>query len=298
MPDEVGLTRFVPSNNTGISTALVGLKATFANAARANVQSSIEASGGTDDYTEIEKRAMSAIEELKLINGMDLAAILMRGEIIKQIRDEALFSWHPGHYGTMEEMAQDQGIGKSELSNVCDLCFIIFPFMEDELHMNVADTFERIGKSNMRELVPVMKAIITGNVTTAVQVAVDAQLNDVAATVRVTAEGAGIEPDLSTENLRRLAIDNLITNGQQMTNRDLRETIRPTRTAQPDAITINSGGRRFLIAEMTDEQMVAFGRKVGAWMTPTQIDLPEDPSARRMEAARILVVRRISGLME
>jgi hypothetical protein len=295
---QTALATFVPSTNTDITTAMNGLSTTFNTVAHGNVMRAIEASGDAADYTEIEIRAMTAVEELKLIGGMDLAAILMRGKLLKKIEEEALFSLHPGRYGTLELMAREQGISLSELSNVRDLCETIFPFMTEELGMDVPTVFERIGKGNMRELVPVLKAIITGNVSPRMRDAVNAQLDDVAATVRAEASADGTEPDLSVENLRRHAASNLLNAGEVMTNSALRETIRPTRTPEPQSVLITSGDHKYLISELNDDQLLAFRRKVGAWMDPINIELPTDPAARRNTAARVGAIRTISSLLE
>ena len=174
--NRTAIERFQPSQNAALSTSLMGIEAALSTAAQANVQTAI---AGTGDYTEMEIRSMTTIEELKLVNGMDLAAIILRGKLLKQIEDEALYSFHPNQYTTLQDMAREQGISLSELSNVRDLCFVVFPYMEEQLGMNVAVTFENIGKSNMRELVPVIKAIISGEETRGtVQVAVERIMND------------------------------------------------------------------------------------------------------------------------
>lgn len=41
-----------------------------------------------EEFTEAEKEAMVTIEELKLINGMDLAAVLLRGKILRRIEEK------------------------------------------------------------------------------------------------------------------------------------------------------------------------------------------------------------------
>ena len=61
---------------------------------------------------------MVATEKLRLVNGMDLAAIMLRGKILKDIEDQALHTVHPNHYDTLTALAEEQGISISELSDI------------------------------------------------------------------------------------------------------------------------------------------------------------------------------------
>ena len=261
MVDQNTLARFQPSQNNDLSTSLMGIEAALASAAHANV---VTAVGDTAGYTQMEMRSMETIEQLKLVNGMDLAAMLMRGKLLKDIEDNALYTFHPNGYGTLKEMAKEQGISLSELSNVRDLCFVIFPYMEDVLGMNVALTFENIGKSNMRELVPVIKALITGEDTRGtVHVAVERILNDTAATAQAEALANGNEDEIPVEEIRRQAVENVLTAGEQMTNQELRRHVRRERTPGIDTTIINAGNRRFIMAELDEDQFTMFQRRMG-----------------------------------
>ena len=293
--NRTAIERFQPSQNTALANSLMGIETALSNAAQANVDQAIQGA----EYTEMEIRSMKTIEELKLVNGMDLAAILLRGKLLKQIEDEALYSFHPNQYTTLQDMAREQGISLSELSNVRDLCFVVFPYMEEQLGMNVALTFENIGKSNMRELVPVIKAIISGEETRGtVQVAVERILNDTAATARAEAMANGDDEEIPDEEIRRQAISNILTAGEQMTNAELRRHVRRERTPGIDTTIIRNGGRRFVLAAMDEDQYTMFQRRMGTYMEPTEIALPDDPRQRRTEAARIPIVRDINRLME
>ncbi len=279
--------QFRPSNNLALSSALLGIENQLHEAALANV----EAAG--DGFTEAEQRAMTIVEEVRLINGMDLAAVLLRGKLLRQIEDEALYSIHPGGYQTLEEMARDQGISVSNLSNIRDLCFVIFPYMEQQMGISVAQVWEQIGMSNFRELIPVMKAIITGEQPdrqSAAQ-AVERILDDVAA----TAHAAGQE--LSDEEIRASAVSNLLNDASSMTNRELRGRIRPERTPNIEPTILRQNGARLVMVEMTEDQWLMFQRKLGPYMDPVEVNLPHDGNMRRIEASRLPVIRRIVNLL-
>lgn len=177
---ETAIIEYAPSLNSILATALTGLEAQLQRAAECNIRAM--ANDG-DGFTQAELRAMKTIEELKLVNGLDLAAVLLRGKLIRQIEEEALWTIHPERYDTFEQMARAQGISPSELSNVRDLCFTIFPYFEETLGVPVAQIWENIGKSNMRELVPVLKSIITGQPSNSASVnrSVDRILDEVVA---------------------------------------------------------------------------------------------------------------------
>jgi hypothetical protein len=294
--DRNAIVTFQPSQDLTLASSLMGIEGALAAAAHRNVATQL---GDTADYTQMEMRSMETIEELKLVNGMDLAAILLRGQLLRRIEDEALWTFHPNQYTTLEAMAREQGISVSELSNVRDLCFVIFPYMEQTLGLNVAQTFENIGKSNMRELVPVLKAVITGEIARgSVQASVDHFLDE-AAVNEVTDAAAHNRPaDRTPENLRRHAAENLINRGETMPNVVLRGELRPERTANIEPTIVRSQGRRIVLATMTDDQYLMFQRKMGSYMDAVEVNLPDDHAARRTEAARVQIIRDISNLME
>ena len=155
---ETAITTIAPSTDLSLSTTFMGLQ----NAIEATAQRNVDQATAGESYTAIERRSMLICEELHLVNGMDLAAVVLRGNLIRQIRDEALYSVHPEGFQNIEQMAASIGISQSELSNIIDLTDTIFPYLTETLHMNIALVWEDIGKSNMREMVPVLKGIITG----------------------------------------------------------------------------------------------------------------------------------------
>ena len=218
------LARFQPSQNNDLSTSLMGIETALANAAHLNVTAAIDGA----DYTVMEIRSMETIEQLKLVNGMDLAAILLRGKLLARSRKKLFTASTPTSTCTLQDMAREQGISLSELSNVRDLCFVVFPYMEDVLEMNVAQTFENIGKSNMRELVPILKAIITGAETRGtVQTGVETALNNAAASLQAVALAEGNEDEVPAADIQRQAVADLLLAGEQMPNRVLRGHVRP-----------------------------------------------------------------------
>jgi hypothetical protein len=285
---------FQPSQNLALSTTLTNLEGAFLSAATQNLDAYLETSG--DDYTAVEKHAMVVIEQLKLVNGMDLAAILLRGKLVKQIREEGLWTRHPNGYASIEDMAKDQGIAPSELSNSITLCEVIFPYITETMHLSVANTWEQIGKSNFRELIPTLQGIITGQPSPRVATEVAARLNDTAATLRATRQANGDTSDPTPEEINVSAITTLFEQGAAMTNTVLRNTIRPTRTPPVNCTMVNANGRRTLIATLTDEQLEALRHKVGTFLDPVSVDLSADRATRQRQVRDVRDLRDLVTL--
>lgn len=293
MPDETNaITTYQPSENRGLAATLNSLESQLQRAAEQNVR---EQAG--EGYTQVEMRAMVTVEQLKLVNGLDLAAILLRGRLIRQIEEEALWTVHPGRYTTFDQMAREQGISASELSNVKDLCFVIFPYFEEVLGVPVARVFESIGKSNMRELVPVLKAIITGqpSASQSVNRSVDRIMDDIVVTERAAGNEVG-DDDETQNRLRRTAVEQLIEAGQ-LTNTQLRARIRPERTAALEPYVVNRGARRLVLMEVDEDQYTLLNRRLNGYMDVVTVDLPQDPTQRQREAVRIPVIREVLDLV-
>jgi hypothetical protein len=284
------VTVYSPSQDRSLSTALLSIKDQLHQAAIANVEAQIAG----QDYTQIEKHAMTVVQELKLVNGMDLAAVLLRYDLVRQIETEALWTSHPAHYTSRDEMARDQGISPSELSNIMDLGGVIFPYIQDTLGIPVAQMWEEIGKSNFRELVPVLKYIISGErperENTASRAA-EAFLNDVAA----TAAAAG--QNLNDAQIRGEAVERLLEAGR-LTNRELRAQLRPERTQSINATKVRYNNRTFILAEVTEDQETLVQRRLGEYIDFVTANLPIDRRQRQLEATRTPVLGSIIRLVE
>ncbi|MGD0004994.1 MAG: hypothetical protein ABSE06_12285 [Anaerolineaceae bacterium] len=278
-----------PSQNAQLSTGLLGIENYLRSAAEANVQ----AAG--DDFTDAEKHAMVVVEELKLVNGMDLAAILLRGKLLQEIEAGSLWTFHPGGYTTLQELARQQGISIAELSQVRSLCNIIFPYIENTLHMSVPALWEEIGRSNFCDMIGIFRGIITGEPTgsASVTAAINRALDDTAATARAAGQ------TFTEDELHATTISNLLTAGGQMTNAELRNHVRPTRTPAIEPTIIQVDGHQILIAEVSPDQRTMLNRKLSGYMEePLFFQLPDDPRARQREAARIAQLRNIMRWVE
>jgi hypothetical protein len=117
-------------------------------------------------------------------------------------------------------------------------------------------------------------------------------LDDTAA----TASAAGQDID-DTEILRR-TVGNLIQDGTLLTNRQVRERLRPERTPPLRISVIHNNGHRVVVANISEEQWDLLERQMGSRMEPMVIELPLDPRQRQIEAARIPEIRTLINLLE
>lgn len=287
------------SENAALSNTLLNLEASLEEAARQNINHVLGENGAElSSYTGTEILAMVATEKLRLINGMDLAAIMLRGKLIAQIETQALHTVHPNHYETLEALAEDQGISLSELSDIRMMVQVVFPYIENTLGIPVAQIWETIGKTKFRTLVPVLRAIITGEEPGRGSTRDNYRriMDDTAASMAVA---SGERPEDS--EVRSQAVQDLLVAGQQMSARELQNHIRDgavTPAIQPTIISAPDG-RRFLLAEIDDDQLLVVRRKMGAHMSdPDNVNLPQDTRRRQNEAFRHPIIRDFSRLIE
>jgi hypothetical protein len=284
---------YQPAQNRGLSTALVGLESQIEAAARANLQIVLDQD---PSYSETEQQAMLVIEELRQVNGLDLTAVLLRAKYLHIIEQNNLIARHPAGYQSMQEMASKQGISISELSQTLDLANIVFPYVENTLHIPIAVLWEEIGKGNMRELVPVLKTIITGqpSPTGTVNASAERILEDVAIDLRNAGRDLTGADDAE---LRQRAVTQLLQDGALLTNRELRTRIRPERTPSINMTIARVNGHRVIVAEASEEQVSLLMRRMGAYIDPHVYEVNEDPDLRQQQLMRIPEFRRISDLM-
>lgn len=295
--EDTGLAIYQPSESSALSAALTQFGANFHTAAEQSILGTI---GPDDGYTETEIQAMISLEELRMVNGMDLYTILYRGKLIHDIEDRGLWSRHPNGFQTMEEAAAAQGISASEYSNIRDLTGVIFPYIEETLGMPIAQIWDHVRKSNFREMVPVLKAIITGEAGLAgtTRSAVQRILEETGEAMRATAEQNGEEAP-GDDDIRRQAVSDLLVAGEQMSNRELRNHIRNgARTPSISPAVVRNGEQRIFVVTLDEDQYQAMLRKLGGFAEdPIQVTLPDDPAARQREAARVRVLRDITNLI-
>jgi hypothetical protein len=253
------------STNAAMSNSLMALDDQFEQAARREVQAYLERTGSA--FTQTERYALVKFEKLKLISNLTLAEIMLRGRTIQEIETQGLWSAHPGQYSSMEEAASAQGISASEYSNIRDMYEIIFPYLTTNGY-NVADLWESIGKSNFRELVPILKRAITGEESRSsrVEQIFENEMNDIFATAAAAGE------NVTEEAARAEVVDQLVLAGQ-LPVRELRQRIRPERTPSVEAYRLPYRNNRSIVMMVVDndqEEMVS--RRLTGYIDVTPVN--------------------------
>lgn len=225
------------ADHEGFSLAINSLTGSLYEAARANIE--LTTDGG--NFSALQMRSMIVTEQLRLVGGMDLASLLIRGQLIRQIAEEGLHSVHPNGYADLSALAADQGVSVGELSDVRALCEYIFPYITNVLQRNLHEVWSEVGKSKFREMVPALKSLITGEEADAqtVRDAVAAMLSN--STLALMQDNV-IDEDTPDEEARlatqRHAVESLLHFGATLPVRELRRTVRPARTPPVEALTL------------------------------------------------------------
>jgi hypothetical protein len=276
--------------STPMGEAIVGLDAAIRETARLEVEAFIEETGET--FTETELEALVVVQELSGINAVDLGVIILKASRIKHIQRGNLATRHPAGYQSLAELAAENGLSGSELSNILDWVDVIFPFLV-ELGFSIGVLWRRLGKSKFREITPILKVLVTGEPSGASTVndAVDAILDNVAASTAVSGED-----QLDDEAARMLGARWVVEQAENLTIPQLRREVRPTRTPviQGSLIPVNNGeGGRVAMMYLTHEQWILLHRVAGNHIELLPIILPDDPELREEESRNIPEMRRI-----
>ena len=287
------------------SRQLGSLLGNLSNSLIEHAAEKINADLGDDigSYSALEVRAMTMVEALRLTSGFDLTAIMTRGQLIQQIEQESLVSVHPGRYSTLTAMAQEQGISVGELSDTRALYGTIFPYVENVVGLSVAQLWASVGKSVFREMVPNLMSLITGEqpAHTSVRESVITLIEN--ATNSLVAEGQIEQGELSQEQeeqrmsqIRRRAVNDLLTLGSTSTSRQVRATLRPTRTQPLSAVMMapfsDEGlleGEGYAVMKFSgQDQLDMVRRLMGSHLVSTTINTNSEQAVEYTEKFRRL----------
>jgi len=287
------------------SRQLGSLLGNLSNSLIEHAAEKINADLGDDigSYSALEVRAMTMVEALRLTSGFDLTAIMTRGQLIQQIEQESLVSVHPGRYSTLTAMAQEQGISVGELSDTRALYGTIFPYVENVVGLSVAQLWGSIGKSVFREMVPNLMSLITGEQPAHTSVRESVILLIENATNSLVAEGQIEQGELSQEQeeqrmsqIRRRAVNDLLTLGSTSTSRQVRATLRPTRTQPLSAVMMapfsDEGlleGEGYAVMKFSgQDQLDMVRRLMGSHLVSTTINTNSEQAVEYTEKFRRL----------
>jgi hypothetical protein len=264
------------SQNSGLATSLGGIEAALLRAAHENVALEL---GANHDYGALEVQSIEIIEALKLTHGLDLTAVILRGRLIHQFEEGGFAGVYPGESTDLKVIARLNGISLTDLSNTRTMYDIVFPWIEENLPgTTVAELWGKVGKSGMVELLPVLRALITGEETGSetVSSSVTMLLND----AFLSATAAGTLPEDEAEQitfLRSNSINRLLDLGAELPVREVRRIIRPTHTPDIATIVLASGATKYAVMKLTEDQATMLQRMMGTHLSATQMPSDQFP---------------------
>lgn len=264
--------------------AVVGMDAAVRVTAELEVTNFIDETGERFTATEIE--AMTVVQELSGIAIVDLAVVLMKAERVKRIQSENIVTRHPGDYASLAELAQDNGLSNSELSNILDLVDTIFPYLR-ELGYSIGVLWRSLGKSKFREMTPILKVLISGEA--AAHGTVNASVEHVLDSVAASAIASGDEMDAA--GMRVEAVRWLVDQTELLTIPQMRREVRPVTTPIIHCSAINVGEDRIVMMRVSDEQWLLVNRILGRHFEAQTVALPEEPVLRRERGLGITELR-------
>jgi len=289
VPEELAIAQFAPATDIQLATGLGQIRQQIYDAAQANL------TVVGDGFTEIEQNAMLHCEALRQTNGLELATVLIRGEIIETIVGNNLTTQHPNQYESLRDMARDQGISHSELSKTQVLCGVVFPYLRDILNVNVTEMWEQIGKSKFTDMLPYLRVLMTGEDSNSTQVnSTIVLLREEFLAARVT---AGETEALSELEVNQALVVQLLQEGALLPTRRLRERLRPERTPAIETVYIRHGDITYVMAQLSVDQVNMFEQRMHAHTSPQIINLSDNPQVRATEMSAIPLVRRLTELV-
>lgn len=294
MTEENAIVQLAGSNVMTVDETMNTMWASLQKTAAHNLQQAAVDQGGVlTEFSAIELRALLYTEMLNLSKGLGFAELMVQGRIVETMERESLHSVHPGGYTTLDELAQDQGISVSELSQVRDLTQTIFPWVETHLTHSAAYMWNEVGKSKLRELVPLLKRTITGTIARGtVETSYQAVANDIMATFLVANPGA--EPPTG-EALQILITDQLIDHGVTLTNANLRQTIRPDRTPSLEPVIVRrftngqADSQLYVVMQVSDDQMTMLERRLHGHWDPVRTTASNEGDVKTIRMIRQLL---------
>lgn len=294
MSDENAIVQLAGSNVMTVDETMDTMWESLQKTAANNLQLAASEQGGTlEGFSAIELRALLYTEMLNLSKGLGFAELMVQGRIVGTMERESLHSVHPAGYTTLDELAQDQGISVSELSQVRDLTQTIFPWVTTNLSYDAAYMWNEVGKSKLRELVPLLKRTITGDIARGtVETSYQAVVNDLLATRLVADPGEEAPEGLP---LQILVAEQLIEHGITMTNANLRQTIRPDRTPSLEPVIVRrfSNGQAesqlYIVMQVSDDQMTMLERRLHGHWDPVRTTASNEGDVKTIRMVRQLL---------
>jgi hypothetical protein len=214
--------------------------------------------------------AMVRLDQVKQTQGKTLVDIYLRRKLFQEIETNHLWMAHPDDYASMAEAIEANGISQSEYSNTCDLCDVIFPYLEEHEY-DIQNLWETIGKSKFRELIPFLKRIITNKPSRSrrVETFIQNEISDIASTDHV--QGKSID----NQEVQQMLVHSLIDLGH-LSVRHFRERLNPEQKPIPKAYQISIDDTRSGIVIVADQEDIEnLSQRLTTYLDVTEVNQDE-----------------------
>lgn len=109
-----------------------------------------------------EKIAEAAFEALRRTNEIETTTLIVRGLIIRKIRRHNLWSYLPNSYNTIEDAIEaETGLSRTQQSIAENLAEVVVPYLQQK-YDNPMEILGQIPRSNIAEVMPVLRTLLTG----------------------------------------------------------------------------------------------------------------------------------------
>ena len=99
-------------------------------------------------YTGPEIYAMQVYHLLEAINGIDLASVILRGKLLREIEDRELWRVPRATSAARPRRSSSQGkLSATQQNFVKGMRDIVFPYVRERLGMSVVEFWAQVGKS-------------------------------------------------------------------------------------------------------------------------------------------------------
>lgn len=230
-------------------------------------QRAIQDLGEFQAESAIAAMAIIAKRMLEITAVVDHRNTLVRGKILNQIERQGWYTIHPGGFGSLDELALDCGISKTQVSQALSYFRIVYPFLRQKMQMTDED-IQSHSVGNVKEIIPHLRAIITRepSQSESTNEYVKNTINDIRT----------IDPDLNEEEITLVAVDALLNQAKNLTRSEMRKILNPDRTPNITTYLFGNNGRRIAILDMNEDQMTMLIRIMAKHIEVTPI--PEIPT--------------------
>jgi len=254
------------------------------------------------------------VEAFRQVSGLDLTAVLLRAHYLRMIQEQNLLVNHPSQYRNLSEMAAGNGCSVSDMLATLDMVNVVFPYIQNELGIPVHELWATLGKSKIKELLPVLKALISGQPsdTESVRLTIERFMDEQYAGFRadptltdtITLLDNEDAPDEDRQQVRerldaaarRNIIEHLVELGD-LPVMELRRHIRPARTEPIPFYVVQNDGGYMLTSVIDQDQMNMMRNKMGERMQIQTLDVAQDQRSRMAETLRNPMLRRVYQLL-